>query len=172
MEQGKEVVRKVVGNFSNPADEILPGLWLGDRRAATSPQWIGENGIKCVFNCTKDIPFAAGPLHQYRVPIDDSLQQEDIQKLTEWTPEIIYKMIAEYNRGAVILVHCYAGVQRSAAVVAMFLMTLTRQPMSSIFPFLRHCRPIVFTPAMNFVQSIQSWERTFFAYINRSSRMK
>jgi protein-tyrosine phosphatase len=154
------------------ASKILPRLWLGNKVDALNTQWLRENHITTVFNCTKDIPFAEGILHQYRVPIDDSLLQEDIQKLTNWTPEIIYKVMVEYNRGATILVHCYAGVQRSAAVVAMFLMTLTRQPMSVIFPFMRHCRSIVFTPAMNFIQSIQAWERTFFSYINRSQRMK
>jgi len=154
------------------ASKILPRLWLGNKTAALDTNWLRENHITTVFNCTKDIPFGAGPLHQYRVPIDDSLQQEDIQKLTTWTPEIMYKLMAEYNRGAVILVHCYAGVQRSAAVVAMFLMTLTRQPLSVIFPFMRHCRSIVFTPAMNFKDSIQSWERNFFSYINQTRRMK
>jgi hypothetical protein len=64
------------------------------------------------------------------------------------------------------------ALHASAAVVAMFLMTLNRQPMSAIFPFMRHCRPIVFTPAMNFSQSIQTWEKTFFSYINQLKRKK
>jgi len=154
------------------ASKILPRLWLGNKNAALDSDWLRANHITTVFNCTKDVPFEKSILHQYRVPIHDSLLQEDIQKLTEWSPEIIYKLMAEYNQGAIILVHCWAGVQRSAAVVAMFLMTLTRQPMSSIFPFMRHCRPIVFTPAMNFSDSIQTWERNFFSYINQSIRMK
>lgn len=154
------------------ASKILPRLWLGNRTDALNTEWLRENHITTVFNCTKDIPFAEGPLHKYRVPIDDSLNQEDIQKLTAWTPEIMYKLISEYKQGAHILVHCYAGVQRSAAVVAMFLMTLQQQPMSVIFPFLRHCRPIVFSPAMNFADSIQAWERAFFTYINQSRRVK
>ena len=152
--------------------KILPRLWLGNKRAALNTRWLHENRITTVFNCTKDIPFGSGPHRQYRIAIDDSLLQEDIQKLTNWTPEIMYKLMAEYNRGATILVHCYAGVQRSAAVVAMFLMTLNKQPMSVIFPFMRHCRPIVFTPHINFKDSIQLWERNFFSYINQSRRMK
>lgn len=154
------------------ASKILPRLWLGNRYDALNTEWLRENQITTVFNCTKDIPFAEGPLHKYRVPIDDSLKQEDIEKLTRWTPEIMYKLISEYNQGATILVHCYAGVQRSAAVVAMFLMTLQKQPMSVIYPFLKHCRPIVFTPEINFAESIQAWERAFITYINQSKRIK
>ena len=154
------------------ASKILPRLWLGNKQAALNTRWLQENHVTTVFNCTKDIPFDNSILHQYRIPIDDSLLEEDIQKLTVWTPETMYKLMAEYNRGATILVHCYAGIQRSAAVVAMFLMTLTRQPMSVIFPFMRHCRSIVFAPQMNFKDSIQSWERNFFSYINQSRRMK
>lgn len=151
---------------------ILPRLWLGNKTAALNTAWLQENHISTVFNCTKDIPFGAGPLHQYRVPIDDSLLQEDIEKLTAWTPEIIYKLIAEYNRGAVILVHCWAGVQRSAAVVAMFLMTYYRQPFSAVVPYMRQRRSIVFSPATNFEQSIRAWEGTFFSYVNRPQQIK
>jgi hypothetical protein len=154
------------------ANQILPRLWLGNKGAALDPTWLREKKITTVFNCTKDIPFAKEVLHQYRVPVDDSTMQEDIQKMTDWSPEIIYKLMAEYNQGATILVHCYAGIQRSAAVVAMFLMTLTRQPMSVIIPYMRHCRPIVFSPAMNFAQSIQTWEQRFLSYINQTRRMK
>jgi protein-tyrosine phosphatase len=157
---------------TSDANQILPRLWLGNKTAALDSKWLRDKKITTVFNCTKDIPFGNGPLHQYRVPIDDSLRQEDIQKLTDWSPEIMYKLMAEYKQGATILVHCWAGVQRSAAVVAMFLMTLHHQPMSVVVPFMRHCRPIVFTPAMNFMQSIQTWEKTFFSYINRSQQRK
>ena len=52
----------------NPADEILPNLWLGNIKAATDPKWLGERGIKCVFNCTKDIVFVPTTPRQYGSP--------------------------------------------------------------------------------------------------------
>ena len=64
----------------NSADEILPNLWLGNIKAATDARWLGEKGIKAVFNCTKDIPFVPTIPRQYRIPVDDNLQEEEIRK--------------------------------------------------------------------------------------------
>jgi len=80
----------------NNADQILPRLWLGNKGAALDSTWLREKKITTVFNCTKDIPFAKEVMHQYRVPVDDSTMQEDIQKMTNWSPEIMYKLMAEY----------------------------------------------------------------------------
>ena len=112
-----------VNGFSeaNPADEIIPGLWLGSRVAALDPRWLGEKGIKCVFNCTKDIPIVETVQRKYRVPVDDNLQPEEIRNLGFWSYEIVFKMTREYSTGQPILVHCAAGMQRSAACIAMFL---------------------------------------------------
>ena len=42
----------VHGITGNNADEIIPGMWLGNYRVATDVSWLREKGIKCVFNLT------------------------------------------------------------------------------------------------------------------------
>jgi len=165
MEQGKEVVRKVVGNFSNPADEILPGLWLGDRRAATSPQWIGENGIKCVFNCTKDIPYVPTVQRKYRVPVDDNLQKEEIRNLELWSHEIAVKMTREYKTGQPMLVHCAAGMQRSAACVGIFLIANKGLTVDEAIAFIQSKRSIAFRPSANFYKSMEGFYNSFHTVV-------
>ena len=68
---------------SKPADEILPGLWLGNRHAAGDPTFAADKKIRAVFNCSKDIPFQAVIPRQYRVPVDDSRQEPDIGNMTK-----------------------------------------------------------------------------------------
>ncbi len=75
----------VHGTASNPADEIIPGLWLGNRYAALDAAWHAKEGIKCVFNCSKEIPFLPSVQRKYRVPVDDNLKDEEILNLGFWS---------------------------------------------------------------------------------------
>jgi dual specificity phosphatase 12 len=145
------------------ADLVLPRLWLGNREAAADEAWLRANKIDTVFNCTKTLPFAAAARWRYRVPVDDNLQPAEIANMTAWSPEIQLKLLREYKAGRTILVHCHAGMQRSAAVVAMFLMTTQGLSADEAMFVVRQKRPIAFTPAANFEASIRAWEKVLVA---------
>lgn len=145
----------------NNADEVIPGLWLGNIRAATDAAWLNDTGIKCVFNCTKDIPFYPTIQRKYRVPVDDNLQPEEIRNLELWSFEIVYKLIREYKTGQPILVHCHAGMQRSAASLAMFLIATRNFTPDEAIRFIRDKRPIAFRPSANFYPAIESFYKTY-----------
>lgn len=142
---------------------ILPRLWLGNKKAAHDTDFLRTQKISMVVNCSKDIEFVQAPGVQLRirVPVDDNLQPAEIQNLARWSPEIIYKIIHAWNQGHVILIHCYAGVQRSAAVMAMTLIALRQMTSDSAIKFIRACRPIAFFPAVNFIDSIRYFEGVF-----------
>ncbi len=144
----------------NEADLILPRLWLGNARAAQNEDFLKKNNITVVFDCTKDIPFHPSIRKRYRVPVDDDLSQEEIRNMELWSFEIIYKLVKEYKTGANILVHCAAGMQRSAAVVAMFLIATQSMKWEDAIQFIRQRRPIAFYPSANFLQAIQGFEKT------------
>ncbi len=150
---------------ANPADEIVPGLWLGNRIAALDDGFIRDRKIKTVFNCTKDIPFHFSVARRFRVPVDDNLQAPEIRNLGLWSYEIVYKIAAELRRakegGGAILVHCAAGMQRSAASVAMYLIAVKHISTDQAIQEIRSKRPIAFTPAANFEQAIRDFERSF-----------
>lgn len=146
---------------TNDADEIVPGLWLGNRNAALNHRWLSEKGIKSVFNCTKDIPFSYEVQRRYRVPVDDNLQDDEIRNLEFWSYEIVYKMTREYQTGQPMLVHCAAGMQRSAACVAMFLMATKNMNPDQAMQYIRERRPIAFQPAPNFLNSMQGFYKSY-----------
>lgn len=142
---------------------ILPRLWLGNKKAAHDTDFLRSQKISMVINCTKDIPFADAPnVHiRMRVPVHDNLQQAEIQNLARWSPEIIYKIVHAWKEGHTILIHCFAGVQRSAAVMAMTLIALRQMTSDSAIKYIRACRPIAFFPAVNFAASIRHFETIF-----------
>ena len=143
------------------ANEIVPGLWLGNGRAALDEKFLREKNIKVIFNCTKDVPFHHSMKRCYRVPVDDNLQAQEIRNMELWSFETISKLCQEYRSGATILVHCAAGMQRSAAVVAMFLLATAKIPADEAMAHIRSKRPIAFMPMANFATAIKGFERAF-----------
>jgi rhodanese-related sulfurtransferase len=147
--------------FKNDADLIIPGIWLGNGKASMNDEFLKKNNITVVFNCTKDLPFHSSIKRRYRVPVDDNLQADEIRNLELWSYEIVYKIKKEHNKGRKILVHCYAGMQRSAASVAMYLIATNKMNSDEAITFLKDKRPIVFFPAPNFYDAILGFQKSY-----------
>jgi len=147
--------------YRNPADEIIPGIWLGNAIASQDPNFFRERGIESVFNCTKDLPFLPFVPRKYRLPVHDNLRDEEIRAMENSSFEVVYKLSQEHRRGPV-LVHCAAGMQRSAAVVAMYL--IAKNPgmkVEDAIIYIQKRRPIAFTPGPNFLRAIKAFETAF-----------
>ena len=154
------------------ANEIIPRLWLGNRNAALDLNWIQEHGITSVFNATKDIPFAEGSItEKYRIPVDDNLEESEIINMAKWSPEIIYNVLRAYQGGNHILIHCAAGMQRSAAITAMTLIALKGMTTDQAIAFTKSRRQIAFYPAANFYKSIQTFEQYYNQVLRPSLTM-
>jgi rhodanese-related sulfurtransferase len=149
----------------NDADEIIPRLWLGNVRASTDDNFIHRNGIQVVFNCTKNLPFSPMIPIKYRVPVDDNLQEEEIRNMELWSAEISYKILSEYKDGKTILVHCMAGMQRSAAAVAFMLIAYFKVHALDAMKHIKQKRSIAFHPRANFGRSIDYFDRQFHGTI-------
>jgi dual specificity MAP kinase phosphatase len=143
------------------AHEIVPGIWLGNRLAALNEKWLKEKNITVVFNVTKEIPFSPIIKNQYRIPVDDNLQAEEIRNMTLWSHEAIYKLMKEHNGDNKILVHCFAGVQRSAAIVAMYLIAKRGMSAEQAMVYIQGIRSIAFRPAANFKDSIINFYKSY-----------
>lgn len=107
-------------------NKITDKIYLGNIQSANDKSFFKEKNIKAVLNCTRDIPnhFAHKNIEYMRIPVDDSLKQKDFDYMYQFMPcivEFIHKhTILQKNN---ILVHCYAGRQRSAISVAAFLVS-------------------------------------------------
>ena len=147
------------------AHEIIPRLWLGNFKASMNEEFIRKNNIQVVFNCTKNLSFSPIIPIKYRVPVDDNLEEEEIRNMELWSSEIAFKIIAEYRKGYPILVHCMAGMQRSAAAVAFVLIAFQHMHALDAMRMIKGIRPIAFTPRANFGRSIDYFDRRFHGEI-------
>lgn len=153
-------------NPNSWAHEIIPRIWLGNFQSATSHEWLTSHRIEAVFNCTKNIPFALiDPIVKYRIPLDDNLQAEEIRNARLWSFEAVYRVAGEYNAGKNILIHCHAGMQRSACLVAMFLIFITRCKPDIAIAHIKARRPVAFLHSVNFKDAIYGFHDDYARYI-------
>jgi len=109
---------------------IIPRLWIGDVRSSEDGEFMRENGINVIVNCTKNFrnvfePFVIGQLDKeildkhfikyYRIGCDDNGREDEVDNFFIGTKEIIENVVSDYKNGKNILVHCAAGQQRSCS---------------------------------------------------------
>lgn len=152
-------------NDSSDAHEIIPRLWLGNMKASMDEDFIKQQNIQVVFNCTKNLAFSPIIPVKYRIPVDDNLKEEEIRNMELWSPEIAFKILSEYQQGRIILVHCAAGRQRSAASVAFFLIAHLKMRAYDAIRYIKERRSVAFFPNANFERSIDYFDRRFHSEI-------
>jgi hypothetical protein len=150
---------------SDNANEIIPRLWLGNAKASMDEDFIRRHNVTVVFNCTKNLPFSPIIPIKYRVPVDDDLEEEEIRNMELWSAEIALKIMTEYVEGKTILVHCAAGMQRSAASVAFMLIAHNKMRALDAMKFIKERRIIAFYPRANFGRSIDYFDRRYHGEI-------
>ena len=136
------------------ANQIMPRLWLGNFWSSQDQDLITKHQITVIINCTKDLPFMDLPgVYKYRVPVDDNLQKKEIIDMIYWLVKILPIIDHHLQYGRSILIHCAAGVQRSAIVVLSYLYFYHSHNAILSYTLIKSHRPVAFSPAINFKHS-------------------
>jgi atypical dual specificity phosphatase len=156
-----ENLRKISGN----ASMIVPGVWLGDAVSAKSLDFHRKNRIDVVYNCTTSVKSSAranggSRITTIRIPIEDSLKKEDTEKMKSALPYIVESMLKASLEKKNVLVHCYAGMQRSGIIVAAYIMRRYKLGMKEAIDFVISKRPIAFHGGkyINFIEALKHYE--------------
>jgi hypothetical protein len=116
-----------------------------------------------VVNCTTDLPFLGDPARQtqIRVPVkdngDDAQQDALLRHLVDL--DLCARIDDALCQGRTVLVHCRAGQQRSAAVVAAYLMHAQDLTAAEAVRLVRSRKPDAFLGAVNFHRTLDALER-------------
>lgn len=139
-------------------DQILPNLYVGNYHAATY-----TSNFDVIVNCTRDIPFSISSKIQYiRLPIDDD--PSETENLLQKGPNILEKIHDAIENRKRVLVHCYAGMQRSCALVAMYIMKYYQviSPTAAM-KFIKTNRQVAFNPTPTFINALQTFYSNIMA---------
>ncbi|XDV38887.1 hypothetical protein PO909_008211 [Leuciscus waleckii] len=136
---------------------ILPFLFLGNERDAEDLNLLLRLNIGFVVNVTTHLPLYhldTGLVRYKRLPATDNSKQNLRQYFEE-----VFEFIEEAHQcGRGVLVHCQAGVSRSATIVIAYLMKHTLMTMTDAYKYVRGRRPIV-SPNLNFMGQLLEFER-------------
>ena len=141
-----------------PARRIAPyDLWIGSRRDSRNSATAARRGIGLVVNCTRDIPFKIPGVRRVRVPIDDASTESPV--FLQHVAKAVNAIQSTLDSGRGVLVHCYAGISRSASVVAAFLMAQEGLTAQQAIARIQRAKPETFTPHANFGSALAHVER-------------
>lgn len=141
-----------------PAREIRPGLWIGSEGDSKSASFVEKHDIALVVNCSKTIPMLNLPgVEYYRIPIDDATDQNDT--ILSHFPVVVRAIDSVLQRGKGVLVHCRAGMQRSAATVAAYLMFKYGLSAKNAIAAIKARKSETFWPTPTFAEALQKYEK-------------
>jgi len=143
------------------AKEIVPRIWIGSKKDALSEDFMRRHSIGMIVNCTVDVdaPFSRSILSM-RIPVHDSPGYNDV--FVQHVSNVVSKMhmFLRHTTRQNILVHCFAGISRSASLVAAFLMSEYRISMVDAIRFIRSRKRETFGAGVNFMPMLQTIEKT------------
>ena len=148
-------------------DEIIPNLYIGNIDSANNLSFLKDKKIKVIINCSKQIPnfFESQKeqlnLEYYRLPVDDSLLDEDIKDMEILLPKFVNIINNALLENKPVLVHCYAGRQRSACLIAAYLIYKYKYSLDEVYKFILSKREEAFHygKSFNFNRSLLNYQK-------------
>jgi protein-tyrosine phosphatase len=133
-------------------DEIIPNLFIGNFRSLKN-----ANKFAFIVNCTDDIPFPKKNMNCLRISIKDGPTECDRMLIFMKRFDILEKIRGYVKNKEPVLVHCYAGIQRSCAVVACYLMKYYNISPLTAIDHIKMKRPYAFDGGVNFQQALYAF---------------
>lgn len=135
---------------------ILPFLYLGNEQDAQDLRLLQRLHVGYILNVTTHLPLYhhhTGLFVYKRLPATDSNKQNLRQYFEE-----AFEFIEEAQQsGTALLIHCQAGVSRSATIVIAYLMKHTWMTMTDAYKYVKTRRPII-SPNLNFMGQLLEFE--------------
>lgn len=142
--------------MSQSYNEVITNLFVGNETAS----YIYGNEFDTIINCTKIVSFPKNCKTCIRLAVDDTPDEaENLYNLikAEKVLEIINNSLANNKT---VLVHCHAGMQRSCAVVACYLVKYNNMSINNAIKLIKDKRHIAFLNNINFIKTIELFSKS------------
>lgn len=139
-----------------PAQRIPPyKLWIGSLKDSENVQAARQHGVGLIVNCTRDIPFKVPGVKYIRVPVHDT--PSEAKTMAVHLRKAVLAIDHHLEKGDGVLVHCYAGISRSASVVAAYLMHKERLTPRQAIERIQQQKPETFGNGATFHEALTWW---------------
>ena len=103
-------------------NKIVENIFIGDEKCSQNLAFIKQENINVVVNCSRDLDFFIENGHTYRIPVDDNFSHASIRIMYNYIIKLVPIINNHLDKGDVLLIHCRAGIQRSATFLTALLM--------------------------------------------------
>ncbi len=134
-------------------NEVISNLFVGNEYAPFYE-------FKTIINCTKTVQFPESCKTCIRLSIDDN--PAEAKKLFNLIKkeQVLEKINKSLLANEKVLVHCHAGMQRSCAVVACYLVKYNNMSINNAIKLIKEKRHIAFLNNINFIKTIELFSKT------------
>ncbi|CDW78718.1 leucine rich repeat and phosphatase domain containing protein [Stylonychia lemnae] len=146
-------------------DQILPNLYMSNVYAAENQQILQELKITHIVTVSAGIKPKYPSFYNYKVILVDDNPKFDVKQY--FWDAIQFVEDAVQNNG-VVLIHCAAGMSRSAAITIAYLMWKNKWTFKEAYDFGRSKRNKMF-PNLGFQSQLRMFESEIFCDIPDSS---
>lgn len=142
-----------------PPRQVLDRVWIGGHSTATNESFMRENNIGLIVNCTRHVPSPfRDDIATYRIPIDDHPEWKSLfQQHLRIVAQQIHTVLTESHQS--VLVHCHAGVSRSATVVGAYLIIYRDFSVDDAIGTIQARKPETFRPSPIFKDILQNIQK-------------
>ncbi|KIY48793.1 hypothetical protein FISHEDRAFT_65614 [Fistulina hepatica ATCC 64428] len=144
-------------------DEIIPNLWVGNLPSAMDVDTLKQNHIYSVLTAMSGRIQINETFVRHQIQLDDD-PSADI--LVHFLPCISF-IQAELDKDRGVLVHCQAGMSRSVAIVAAYLMYTRGLEPDAALEMIRQKRPLA-GPNTGFYDQLRVFREASFAPSRKS----
>ncbi|XP_051827800.1 dual specificity protein phosphatase 4-like [Antechinus flavipes] len=139
--------------------EILPFLYLGSAQHAARRDTLDALGITALLNVSLDCPNHFEAHYQYKcIPVEDNHKAD----IGSWFMDAIEFIDSVQARQGRVLVHCQAGISRSATICLAYLMMKKKVRLEAAFEFVKQRRSII-SPNFSFMGQLLQFESQVLA---------
>ena len=152
---------------TNAYDEILPNLYLGSAKAFEKNKFQNINNddnktnnksFNMIVNLIKQTALSDNTIPSceifIRLPVHDSPDECETLLSLVYETRVLEQMHDFIIKDKSILVHCFAGMQRSCALVACYLIKYNNMTPDEAIEYIKSIRPIAFFGQINFMKMI------------------
>ena len=148
-------------SFTNNHDIIVPKLYLGNIYESNNIDFLNNNNINAIVNCTEKEPFNEyfNDKPTLRLAINDSRDPENILKFKYEIIKCIDFIDNCIEEDRNVYIHCYWGLMRSATVVAGYIMMKYNMSAEDAINLVREKRHMALSSFYNFNEVLDYVEK-------------
>lgn len=142
--------------LQNVPTQLLPHLFIGNKQNSLDYDLLRNIGVTAILNVSTACSDYILPkdFNYKSIPVKDN----ETENISAWFSEALQFIESVRHANGKVLVHCRAGISRSATICIAYIMVYKSMSLEQAFEFVRARRDII-SPNLNFMQQLFEFER-------------